>query len=206
VAALRVLILGDDPLARGGLGAALAAAEDVEVADRVGSDELASALRQHRPDVLVWDVGVAAFVDPDLLREVASAGVPTVGVLPSEAAAPTLLGAGLRGLVLRSADGDRLLATLRAVAADLIALDPRLADGALRARPPAEGLVEPLTARERQVLGLLAEGLTNRAIAERLEISDHTVKFHVNAVLGKLGVESRAEAIVQAIRLGLVVI
>jgi len=76
----------------------------------------------------------------------------------------------------------------------------------LRPRPSGDALVEPLTARERQVLGLLAEGLTNKAIAERLGISDHTVKFHVNAVLGKLGVESRSEAIVQAIRLGLVVI
>ena len=64
--------------------------------------------------------------------------------------------------------------------------------------------MEPLTPREREVLGLLAEGLTNRAIAERLGISEHTAKFHVNAILGKLGVETRTEAVGEAARLGLV--
>ena len=64
--------------------------------------------------------------------------------------------------------------------------------------------MEPLTPREGQVLGLLAEGLSNRAIATRLGISELTAKFHVNAILGKLGAETRSEAIVLAVRLGLV--
>jgi DNA-binding NarL/FixJ family response regulator len=63
--------------------------------------------------------------------------------------------------------------------------------------------VEELTPRETEVLQLLADGLTNKAIAQRLGISDHTVKFHVNAVLGKLGAQSRTEAVVRATRLGL---
>jgi DNA-binding NarL/FixJ family response regulator len=66
--------------------------------------------------------------------------------------------------------------------------------------------VEPLTPREGEVLRLIAEGLPNKTIAARLEISESTVKFHVNAILGKLGVESRSEAIVQAARLGLVIL
>ena len=70
------------------------------------------------------------------------------------------------------------------------------------ARDPAD-LVEELTPRETEVLQLLADGLTNKAIAQRLGISDHTVKFHVNAVLGKLGAQSRTEAVVRASRLGL---
>ena len=63
--------------------------------------------------------------------------------------------------------------------------------------------LEPLTPRERDVLGLLAEGLPNKAIAKRLRISDHTVKFHLNAVLGKLGATSRTEAVTKAVRAGL---
>ncbi len=69
---------------------------------------------------------------------------------------------------------------------------------------PAGGLIEDLTPREREVLGLLAEGLSNRAIAGRLGISEHTAKFHVHIILGKLGTQSRTEAVVQAARLGLI--
>ncbi|HTN52694.1 MAG TPA: helix-turn-helix transcriptional regulator, partial [Anaeromyxobacter sp.] len=72
--------------------------------------------------------------------------------------------------------------------------------------PPLSPLVEPLTPREAEVLSLLAEGLSNRAIAARLGISEHTAKFHVGAVLGKLGAESRSEAVSLAARLGLVVL
>jgi DNA-binding NarL/FixJ family response regulator len=66
--------------------------------------------------------------------------------------------------------------------------------------------VEDLTPRELEVLGLLAEGLPNKAIGLRLGISEHTVKFHVNAVLGKLGAQSRTEAVVRATRLGLILL
>jgi DNA-binding NarL/FixJ family response regulator len=75
--------------------------------------------------------------------------------------------------------------------------------------PPGDAgqpLVEPLTPRELEVLRLMAEGLPNKGIAQRLEISEHTVKFHVNAILGKLGVESRTEAVVRATRLGLILL
>ncbi|MGH2536960.1 MAG: response regulator transcription factor, partial [Candidatus Promineifilaceae bacterium] len=77
--------------------------------------------------------------------------------------------------------------------------------GALRpAAPLEEPPLEPLTPRELEVLGLLAEGLTNKAIALRLGISEHTVKFHLNAILSKLGAQSRTAAVVRATRLGLI--
>ena len=86
-------------------------------------------------------------------------------------------------------------------------VDDGLAAQALRPRQTVTpALVEPLTPREMEVLQLLAQGLANKAIAERLGISDHTAKFHVNAILGKLDAESRTEAIVQAVRLGLVIL
>jgi DNA-binding NarL/FixJ family response regulator len=70
----------------------------------------------------------------------------------------------------------------------------------------APGLAEELTPREREVLQLLAEGLANKAIAQQLTISEHTVKFHVNAIMSKLGAQSRTAAVVRATRLGLVVL
>ncbi|HET9553953.1 MAG TPA: LuxR C-terminal-related transcriptional regulator, partial [Anaeromyxobacteraceae bacterium] len=107
-------------------------------------------------------------------------------------------------LVDRGARGPALAAALRAAAEGLLVLEPSLAGGWLRAPAPAAG--EPLTPREREVLSLLAEGLGNKAIAARLGVSDHTAKFHVNAILGKLGAATRAEAIVVAARRGLVLL
>ena len=101
----------------------------------------------------------------------------------------------------------QLAAAVRAMRTGLFVLDDGLAAQALRPRQTATpALVEPLTPREMEVLQLLAQGLANKAIAERLRISDHTAKFHVNAILGKLDAESRTEAIVQAVRLGLVIL
>jgi DNA-binding NarL/FixJ family response regulator len=95
---------------------------------------------------------------------------------------------------------------VRAVAADLTVLDGAARDALVSRRAAAEPLVEPLTPREREVLALLAQGMANRAIGERLQISEHTAKFHVNAILGKLGAETRTEALVHAARLGLVLL
>ncbi|HMK93517.1 MAG TPA: response regulator transcription factor [Thermoleophilia bacterium] len=101
---------------------------------------------------------------------------------------------------------DRLAAALSAAARGLVVLDDALEGMLPRTREVEEALPEQLTPREREVLGLLAEGLSNKAIASRLGISDHTAKFHVNAILGKLGAETRTEAIVHAVRLGLILL
>jgi DNA-binding NarL/FixJ family response regulator len=93
-------------------------------------------------------------------------------------------------------------AALAAVARGLTVLDPAVAADWIR--PPEDAPGGGLTAREAEVLGLLAEGLSNKGIAARLGISEHTAKFHVNAILAKLGAESRSAAIVKAARLGLV--
>jgi DNA-binding CsgD family transcriptional regulator len=90
------------------------------------------------------------------------------------------------------------------VAEGLFVSEEPLGEPATRSRGGAADLVEPLTPREREVLDLLVQGLTNRLIGERLGISEHTAKFHVNAILGKLGVESRTEAVAEAARRGLV--
>jgi DNA-binding NarL/FixJ family response regulator len=141
------------------------------------------------------------------LAELGDAGPPVVALITDEIQALEARTAGARGLLLRDTSAERLVAALTAAARDLIVLDPPLAVPMLGARDPSSPTpVEDLTPRELEVLGLLAEGLPNKAIARRLGISEHTVKFHVNAVLGKLGAQSRTEAVVRATRLGLILL
>jgi len=122
-----------------------------------------------------------------------------VALLPDESQAVEAYMAGARGLLPRDTGSERLAAALLAAAQGLAVLDPALAVPVLGGRDQAvPALVEALTPRELEVLQLLAEGLPNKAIAHRLDISEHTVKFHVNAVMGKLGAQSRTEAVVRA--------
>jgi DNA-binding NarL/FixJ family response regulator len=197
-------VVSADPLSRAGLAALLAGRADLSVAGQAAPDgELRSAIEAADPGAAVWDLGGGSS-GLDRLRQAAEGGLPVLALLSAAGQAQEALSAGAGGALPRGAPADRIAAALRAVAAGLLVLDAGSADELLRPAPaaPAEGL----TPRELEVLSLLAEGLSNKAIAERLGISDHTAKFHVNAILGKLGAGSRSEAIVRAARLGLVVL
>jgi DNA-binding NarL/FixJ family response regulator len=199
---VRVLLVSDDALARAGLATLIAGRGGIEVVGQ-GSGADASALAAARePDVVAWDRGPGGEPPAALGRLEA----PVLALLWEESQGPEALAAGARGVVLRAAAPERLAAALGAVALGLLVVDASLAELLPRRRPGGPALAEPLTPRESEVLQLLAEGLTNKAIAARLGISEHTAKFHVNAILGKLGAESRTEALVQAARLGLVLL
>ena len=107
------------------------------------------------------------------------------------------------GVVPPDAPPGELAAATAAAAQGLIALHKPLTERLLR-EPAAEGLSEPLTAREREVLELLGRGLSNRLIARELHISEHTVKFHISSLYAKLGVNNRAEAVSRGARYGLI--
>jgi DNA-binding NarL/FixJ family response regulator len=206
-APLRVLVVGEDPLARSGLIALLAAAEDFTITGQAAPDEAGALVRGTDADVVLWDTGVETPADLEALHEVAERGGPALVVLTGgESRVPDLLGAGARGVLTRETDGARLMAALQAVALGLVVVDQRFSEGALRRRAAAEPLVESLTPRELEVLHLIGQGLSNRAIAERLAISEHTAKFHVNAILGKLGAQTRAEAVALGVRSGLLLL
>jgi two-component system, NarL family, nitrate/nitrite response regulator NarL len=149
-------------------------------------------------DAVLWDAHGAQ------LRTEVPEGPPLLALVDDEGTARRLLAAGVAGAVARASAPDTVSAALWAVAHGLHVSEASLELVRPLARAPA--LPGDFTKREREVLGLLAEGLSNRAIAERLSISRHTVKFHVNALLQKLGVEGRTEAVVRAARLGLVVL
>lgn len=211
---LRIVIIANDPLARAGLAALLAAEPGCQVIGQTPADgELAATLEVYRPDAALWDLGwdpqrVATPGDKSALErllELEQPELPLVALLPDVAHAATLWAVGVRGLLFRDAAPEALVTALTAAAARLAVLDPALARTLIApAERPTAALLEALTPRELEVLHHLAEGLSNKEIARKLIISEHTVKFHINAILGKLGAQSRTEAVVRATRLGLV--
>ncbi len=221
--ATRVLILAADPLTRSGLSALLAAQGGVRpVAQVAAPGDLRAALDVYRPDVVLWDCSRSAEAVPDAILNLAASETTTqiapLGQRSPHTAAVVALAAdaeqgrllwqmGLRCVLLRSLEARTLAAALVAAAAGVWVLAPELAGGIALLRDESwAGDLEPLTERELQVLQLMAEGLANRAIAHRLDISEHTVKFHINAIFGKLGVQSRTAAVVRATRAGLVLL
>jgi two-component system, NarL family, response regulator YdfI len=117
--------------------------------------------------------------------------------------------AGIRAILPEQIESEQLIPALQAVARDLLVIHPTEMQ-TTRSSPSSPGdfveLVEPLTARERDVLQMLSEGLGNKEIAARLSISEHTVKFHVASILGKLGASTRTEAVSVALRRGLILL
>ena len=205
---VRLLIVAEDILARTGLASVLDGRADVLVVGQSAPlGDLEAMLEASRPDVLLWDLGWNADVPIEVLAERSPDLPPVVALLPGPAHAAEARRAGARGLMARDTDVEMLALAVLAVRRGLRVMDPSLEsvqlDGEARVvHPPSE----PLTEREFEVLRLVAEGLPNKAIAARLNVSDHTVKFHLNGVLRKLGAQSRTDAVVRATRLGLLLL
>ncbi|HSG16937.1 MAG TPA: response regulator transcription factor [Anaerolineae bacterium] len=212
MADLRLLVVAADPLARAGLVTLLDERPGLHIAGQVsGGESLAEELDVFQPDVLVFDLGWEPDEGLETLEELAlepEGGQPNVVALaPDEETAAAAWSAGARGVLPRTASAGGLEAAIHGVALGLAVIEPELLANAWPAGSSGEpGLDEALTPRELEVLQLLAEGLANKAIAQRLDISEHTVKFHVNAIMSKLGAQSRTAAVVRATRLGLIML
>jgi len=203
---LRVLIVAEDPLARAGLAVLLADQPGCLVVGQVASGAAEEDnLDAYRPDVLLWDLGWDPTAALERLSELAAPLPRLVVLLNDQAHAAEAWAAGARGLLSRDSSAESLRAALLAVAEGLAVVDPEWAAALLPTggETPVSPLGE-LTRREGEVLQLLAEGLANKAIASRLSISEHTVKFHVNAIMGKLGAQSRTDAVVRGTRAGFI--
>ena len=205
----QLLIVSDNLLSRAGLTALLEERGCLVLA-AVGGADLQGDIDQYDPDALVIDLGWDSEpmhqgliqLEPDL---------PVLALVAVEdAAALSPLLSALRlfpqfALLRHDCDPDAIVAALDALAAGLSVLDPRLTASLTAAdRGSVDSPLNPLTARESEVLQLLARGMTNRAIALELSITQHTVKFHVNSIMSKLDAQSRTEAVVRATRLGLI--
>ena len=213
---IRVFIVAASPLARSGLQQLLASPEIEIVGSAVDLDSASGLLSEPEaePDVFVVD----ASRDSGAVVATISGGPSDIGadipivVLESadNGAGSDLLRQGARAVLPATVSPAEMIAALRAVTSGLIVLHPltitALPHAAINTSRTTEELVEPLTKREKEVLQMLAAGLGNKEIAAKLNISDHTAKFHVGSILGKLGVSTRAEAVAMGIRRGFVLL
>lgn len=199
---IRVLIAASSPVIRAGLTALL---RDHPAIEAVGSVSFTEPLpAAAAPDVVLVALDRAGDEPPaSLVSGIAPA------VLLADALTPEwtgeMLRAGARAVLPREVTTVELTAAIEAVHAGLVVLHPQDLEGALPGvRPSGPGLEESLTAREMEVLRMMADGLGNKQIAGQLGISDHTAKFHVASVLAKLRAGSRTEAVATGIRRGLI--
>jgi DNA-binding NarL/FixJ family response regulator len=192
-------VVADSPVMRRGLAAILGSSPELEVVGSAPLDE-ARSLDAEAVDVIVEDVPDDAAIELSLAR--VPPGVPVLALVGRPERARELVLSGAQGALRRDAPSESLTAASVAVAAGLYAFD-RDTLAPFLAAPAAPVDAGTLTAREREVLELVASGLSNRAIGEALGVSEHTVKFHVRSLLDKLGADTRADAVARAARRGL---
>lgn len=192
VSAGAVVIRSADPLARRALTSALSFA---------GIDGIADVVVPDRGDVVLYDDGPAPI--GGALKPSPLADEPWLALVASATRARHALGGGFRGALGRDATPEVLAAAIHATRQGLVTIDPRFA-GELLPQQVTTAAPLTLTPREHQVLELVAEGLSNKEIGAQLGVSPHTAKFHVTALLDKLGAETRTEAVVLAARFGLI--
>jgi len=211
---IRVFIVAASPLIRAGLQSMLTDSRVDIVGSAADLESVSGQLVDVEPDVVL--VEVAADAQEELLNALEDAElaqeypVILLSEQPKTAWLSKALRTGMRAVLPRDVAPEQLRAALEAAAAGLVVIHPSELDTVLSATvgpsAPLDELLEPLTRRERQVLQMLAAGLANKEIAARLAISDHTVKFHVASILGKLGASTRTEAVSAGIRRGLVML
>jgi DNA-binding NarL/FixJ family response regulator len=211
---IHVFIVAASPLARAGLENLLTA-RHIEVAGSVARlDALTGQLSELAVDAILLDSSgepFESFLDSLIASGLASDfSVVLLAEAASPAASAEALRSGVRAVLPNDISPDQLAAALQAVASGLVVLHPAHFDAVVPAASAAprflDELAEPLTPRESEVLQMLASGLGNKEIATKLAISEHTVKFHVASILGKLGAASRTEAVSLGIRRGLVLL
>jgi two-component system, NarL family, response regulator YdfI len=211
---IRVFIVAASPLIRGGLQSMLADSRFDIAGSAADLESISGQLVDVEPDVVL--VEAVADAQEELLNALEDAEVAqeyAVIVLseqPKTAWLSKALRAGVRAVLPRDATPEQLRAALEAAAAGLVVVHPSGLGEVLPAptglSAPLRELPEPLTPREREVLQMISAGLGNKEIAGRLSISEHTVKFHVASILGKLGASTRTEAVSIGIRYGLVLL
>jgi len=199
----RVVVVASSAIARAGLDALLNKTGMVEV---IGSVARWREYSGEEPDAIVadWELG-AEELPPDFTD---LGPLPVMVALaddPHHRWLADALRSGVRAVLSRQASPSQIVAAIEAALAGLVVVEPADLDGVL-VNPRPMKMAEPLTPREIEVLGRLAEGQSNKTIAHQLGISEHTVKFHVTSILAKLNAASRTEAVTLGIRQGLVMI
>jgi two-component system, NarL family, response regulator YdfI len=206
--ATRVLVVAQSAESRRALRAKLAEEDQIELAD-VAPADLSAALRQARQGAVVIMEGNGEPANTVARITELGAAVVMLTDNPEAGWVAQALASGANAVLRRDCSGQQLAVAAQAAAAGLTALEPDILQGLLRPSPETIELEpgeEELTPRETEVLRMMTEGLSNREIASTLGISEHTVKFHITSIFGKLGTSSRTEAVTEGIRRGLVLL
>jgi DNA-binding NarL/FixJ family response regulator len=204
---IRIAVVDDHPIVTDGVVANLRAAPEIDVvATGVSADDAVAIATAHTPDVLILDLELGGRSGLDAIPGVKTASPQTRIIIFSayagEERVATAFERGADSYVLKGTTSDELVEVVRAVAGGGSMIPADIAAQLARAvRQPRR---DRLTGREREILALLAEGLSNRAAGERLGIAERTVKFHVGEILARLGASNRAQAVAIAKARGIV--
>lgn len=209
---IQVVLVDDHAVVRKGIREFLEDEGDIRVVAEAADGEKALVLiNEHKPDVVVVDIQMPGINGIELTRRLRAATNPVgILVLTAHDDDPYIMAgieAGANGYVLKSASPEEIVRAVRAVREGQSAVDPAVASKLIRylsarSSTAASKAAETLTDRELEVMALVAEGLTNRAIGRKLGISDRTVQGHLANVFSKLGASSRTEAVMVAVKLG----
>jgi two-component system nitrate/nitrite response regulator NarL len=204
---MRVLVVSANRLAQAGLGALVEQAEGLEVAGALSPDDAPDEVARTGAEAVLIDAGAGESDALALVEDLRRATpIPLIAVLADTSSVVSdAIAAGADVVLPAAVSAAALSRALTAGAEGLTVLGPGMAAGMFPVDVEVDAVPQPverLTPRESEVLQLLARGLTNAEIARRLGVSEHTAKFHVGAVLGKLGARSRAEAVALGARLG----
>jgi len=209
---IRVLLADDHAVVRAGIRQFLEQAPDIIIVAEADDGAMAQTLiTQHQPDVAVLDIQMPKASGIEVTRWI-RANHPDVGVLvltayDDDPYVMAVLQAGANGYVLKTATPNDIIQAVRDVHQGKSSLDPSVAHKLMRyvsGQRPSQSEYEPLTEREMEVLALAGKGYTNKAIGLQLGISDRTVQGHLAKTYGKLQANSRTEAVMRAVSLGLI--
>ena len=203
---IRVSVAASSAVVQAGLASVVRSSGALELADMIRIEEIEDRIHEIAADVLLLQLPQ---LDEEWMGTLAESSAPVV--LLTDAAEAVLLTAGLRAniraVLFADSSPAEIVAAICSAAAGLITLQQSTLELLASDRRPAlADLEEPLSPRELEVLGMLAEGLSNKLIAHTMRISEHTVKFHVTSIMAKLHAASRTDAVMQGIRRGLVMI
>lgn len=205
----RVLVIANSAIIRAGLETLIATNPALEIVGSITPVQISRQLELLQPDVVLL---VSDGADNELLVDAELSSYPIVLLLEDwqEVSISNLLRSGVLGILPLEATADEIIGAIEAAALGLTVLHPDLVESLLSVLPATtrsqDNSKGTLTTREIEVLGMLAEGLGNKAIARRLNISEHTVKFHIGSIFSKLNASTRTEAVILGARQGLILL
>ncbi|MBE9000770.1 response regulator transcription factor [Nostoc sp. LEGE 12447] len=209
---IRVMVVATSPVVRAGLSAVVATNPRLTVMGSASDlDELSREVEQLQPDVVLVDLSSnlqQSVWEKLLLIQEQQYPLGTIAIIEEldSIDLETVLRSGIRGILPSTSTELEIVAAVEAIASGLVVLHPDAVELLSIREKVVVNPVQTLTPREIEVLGMLGSGLGNKAIAKRLQISEHTVKFHLSSIFQKLSVSSRTEAVAVGVRLGLIML